>query len=269
MITVKKILGHSALAALLLVLAACNSASEAEPQQTQGSPSPSASASAAPSASASAAPSTSASAAPSAPVSAVPSAPASAAPASSEPAESQVPQAPGVPEEGAPPTAMEAASTVLRALSRGNMETLASWAHPDKGVRFSPYAHVDTATDLVFTREQLEGLMKDSKPYVWGKFAGSGENIKLTFAEYFKRFVYDADFMNKAEISLNKGLGQGTTLNNINEVYPKDSYDFVEYHIAGVDPANEGMDWRSLRLVFEKMGEDRALVGIVHDQWTP
>lgn len=168
-----------------------------------------------------------------------------------------------------PPTAKEAASTVLRALSRGDMETLASWAHPDKGVRFSPYAYVDTATDQVFTRDQLKGLMKDSKPYVWREFAGSGEVIKLTFAEYFKRFVYDADFMNKAKTALNKGLGQGTTLNNINEVYPKDSYDFVEYHIAGVDPSAEGMDWRSLRLVFEKMGEDRALVGIVHDQWTP
>ncbi|AIQ67353.1 hypothetical protein [Paenibacillus graminis] len=257
MITVKKILGHSALAALMLVLAACNSAPEAEPEQTQGSPSPSSSASAAASASASASPSV------------VPSASASIAPASSEPAGSQVPQAPDAPEEGMPPTAMEAASTVMRALSRGDMETLASWAHPDKGVRFSPYAYVDTATDLVFTRDQLKGLMKDSKPYVWREFAGSGEVIKLTFAEYFKRFVYDADFMNKAETALNKGLGQGTTLNNINEVYPKDSYDFVEYHIAGVDPSAEGMDWRSLRLVFEKMGEDRALVGIVHDQWTP
>ncbi|MNC60686.1 hypothetical protein D3C75_1105810 [compost metagenome] len=149
------------------------------------------------------------------------------------------------------------------------METVASWAHPDKGIRFSPYAYVDTATDLVFNRDKLQGLMQDPTPYVWREFAGSGEIMKLTFAEYFKQFVYDADFMNDAETALNKGLGQGTTLNNINEVYPKDSYDFVEYHIAGVDPANEGMDWRSLRLVFEKIGEDRALVGIVHDQWTP
>ncbi|MGG3281148.1 hypothetical protein [Paenibacillus solani] len=36
-----------------------------------------------------------------------------------------------------------------------------------------------------------------------------------------------------------------------------------------IDRAVEGMDWRSLRLVFEKIGQDHALVGIAHDQWTP
>ncbi|OKP83996.1 hypothetical protein A3844_20700 [Paenibacillus helianthi] len=246
-----KIVGRSALAAVLLVLAGCNAAPEAEPkatlapEQTQVSPSPTASPTASPTVSP------------------------TASPLPSEPAESQQPQASAAPEEGMPPTAEEAATTVLRALKAGDMETLASWAHPDKGVRFSPYAYVDTATDLVFTRDKLKGLMKDPKPYVWREFAGSGEIMKLTFAEYFKRFVYDADFLNDAKTALNKGLGQGTTLNNINEVYPKDKYDFVEYYIAGVDPANEGMDWRSLRLVFEKIGEDHALVGIVHDQWTP
>ncbi|MNW11118.1 hypothetical protein D3C71_2084880 [compost metagenome] len=52
-------------------------------------------------------------------------------------------------------------------------------------------------------------------------------------------------------------------------MYPKEQYDFVEYHITGIDPSVEEMDWRSLRLVFEKIGEDHALVGIIHDQWTP
>ena len=92
---------------------------------------------------------------------------------------------------------------------------------------------------------------------------------KMPYAEYHKRFVYDADFIKDGKISLNKVLGQGTTSNNLNEVYPADHYDFVEYYIDGIDPKNEGMDWRSLRLVFEKMGQDHALVGIIHDQWTP
>ncbi|ULO07700.1 hypothetical protein H1230_02150 [Paenibacillus sp. 19GGS1-52] len=172
-------------------------------------------------------------------------------------------------EEGMPPTALEAATTVMRAIKDGNMKTLAAWAHPQKGVRFSPYAYVDTLTDLVFTREELEGLMADSTKRVWRTFAGSGDLIEMTFAQYYKQFVYDADFFQDAKIALNKGLGQGTTINNLNEVYPEDSYDFVEYHIDGIDPLNEGMDWRSLRLVFEKIGEDHALVGIIHDQWTP
>lgn len=243
--TVAKGFGRSVLAAAMLLLAACSSAPDAlpeatlTPEQTQGqaelkpSPTPS--------------------------------------PASSEPAESPPPEAEPqeAPDEGLPPTALEAATTVMRALKNGNMDTLAAWVHREKGLRFSPYAYVDTTTDLVFTPDELKGLMSNPKTYVWREYAGSGEPIELTFAEYYKRFVYDADFFDDAQKALNKGLGQGTTVNNINEVYPRDSYDFVEYHIAGVDPSVEGMDWRSLRLVFERIGQDHALVGIVHDQWTP
>jgi hypothetical protein len=173
------------------------------------------------------------------------------------------------PTEGLPPTALEAAATVMRALKEGDMSQVAAWAHPEKGVRFSPYAYVDTKTDLVFTKDQLNGLMADSTKRVWRTFAGSGELIEMPYAEYHKRFVYDADFIKDAEIAVNKGLGQSTSVNNLNEVYPEDSFDFVEYHIKGIDPAVEGMDWRSLRLVFEKIGDDHALVGIIHDQWTP
>lgn len=238
-----KYFGRTALVAAMLLLAACNSAPDAAPEasatpeQTQEQPT------------------------------AVPTI-SPTAPAVTEPAETASAE-PVPPEEGMPPTALESAATVMRALKAKDMETLASWVHPDKGLRFSPYAYVDTKTDLVFTREELKGLMQDSKQYVWREFAGSGDLIKLTFADYYKQFVYDKDFISKAEVALNQGLGQGTTVNNINEVYPKDSYDFVEYHIDGIDPTVEGMDWRSLRLVFEKIGQDHALVGIVHDQWTP
>lgn len=173
------------------------------------------------------------------------------------------------PIEGLPPTALEAAASVMTVLQEGDMKRLAAWAHPEKGIRFSPYAYVDTKTDLVFTREELPGLMNDPTERVWRTFAGSGDLIEMTYAQYYKQFVYDADFIKDAKIALNVGLGQGTTINNLNQVYPKDSHDFVEYHIAGIDPANDGMDWRSLRLVFEKIGEDHALVGIIHDQWTP
>lgn len=171
--------------------------------------------------------------------------------------------------EGVPPLVTEAATTVMRALSRKDMNQLAAWVHPEKGLQFSPYGYIDPKKDLVFTRAEVEGLMEDGTKRVWRAFPGSGELIEMTFADYYDRFVYDADFLEDAEIAVNKGLGQGTMINNLNQVYPEDQYDFVEYHIAGIDPSVEGMDWRSLRLVFEKIGEDRALVGIIHDQWTP
>lgn len=186
---------------------------------------------------------------------------------SAAPAASASPSA--VPDEGTPPTALEAASTVMRALENGNMKTLSAWVSRDQGVRFSPYGYVDIENDLVFSQEEISGLMEDTEQRTWGSFAGSGEPIKLTFAEYFKRFVYDADFVNDAKITLNQAENKGTMINNINEVYPADKYDYVDYHISSIDPQYQGMDWRSLRLVFEKIGEDRILAGIVHDEWTP
>ncbi|MNB78673.1 hypothetical protein D3C75_253810 [compost metagenome] len=171
--------------------------------------------------------------------------------------------------EGQPPTSLEAASVVMKALAAGDMRALAAWVHPEHGLRFSPYGYVDVASDLVFSRSEVEGLMHDPSLRIWGSHAGSGEPIELAFPDYYKKFVYDIDFSAGATIAVNRAIGQGTTVNNVNEVYPAASHDYVEYHIAGIDPAAEGMDWRSLRLVFEKIGEDRALVGIIHDQWTP
>lgn len=171
--------------------------------------------------------------------------------------------------EGMPPTSLEAATTVMRILKNGDMSNLAAWAHPDKGVRFSPYAYVDQEKDLVFSRDELKDLMVDPTIYEWRTFPGSGELIELTYADYHKKFVYDADFLKDAKVSLNEAQGESTTANNLNEVYPIATHDFVEYHIDGIDPSFEGMDWRSLRFVFEKIENDRILVGIIHDQWTP
>ncbi|WP_019637851.1 hypothetical protein [Paenibacillus fonticola] len=170
--------------------------------------------------------------------------------------------------EGMPATALEAAATVMRALKSENMDTLAAWADAE-GIRFSPYGDVNAEEDLVISRDEVGGLMNETKKRVWRSFPGIGDQIEMTYAEYHKRFVYDADFIEEATIAKNKGISPGGEISNLNEVYPKDNYDFVEYYIEGSDPNAEVSDWRSLRLVFKKIGEDRALAGIIHDQWTP
>src|SRR5690606_29494628 len=138
------------------------------------------------------------------------------------------------------PTVLEAGTTVVRALKNGDLNTLAAWADPNEGVRFSPYGYVDTESDLIFSRDELKGLMKDPTEHLWRSFPGSDTLIKMPYSEYHETFVYDADFMEDAEIAVNEGIGQGAMIYNVNEVYPKDAYDFVDYHIDGVDPAVEG-----------------------------
>jgi hypothetical protein len=147
-----------------------------------------------------------------------------------------------------------------------DLEKLSLAIHPEKGVRFSPYGYVDVEKDLVFHQQEIKKIVDDSTVFLWGSYDGTGDPIELTFKDYWKKFIYDVDFLNAEETGYNKELGHGNSLNNSAEVYK--SSIIVEYYFPGFDPQYEGMDWRSLRLVFEKANDTWYLVGIIHDQWT-
>ena len=165
------------------------------------------------------------------------------------------------------PVAVSAAQTIM-ALKDGDMKVLSALIHPDKGVRFSPYATVQVGAggDLVFSANQVRDLMEDATVYHWGAYDGSGEPIALSFREYYEEFVYGADFAQPDVVGFHQTVGQGNSIDNITTAYPDGM--MVEYHFEGFDPQYAGMDWRSLRLVFEEQGGTWYLVGIVHDQWT-
>lgn len=157
------------------------------------------------------------------------------------------------------------AELAMAALAEKDLDGLADLVHPERGVRFSPYAYVQEE-QLVLMPEQLPGLFESDEVHTWGAYDGSGQPIDLTFSDYYDAFVYSADFANADETAVNERLGQGNTVNNIGEFYPGSS--FVEYYISGTDPQYDGLDWQSLRLVFMQEGEQWLLVGIVHDEWT-
>jgi hypothetical protein len=158
------------------------------------------------------------------------------------------------------------AAEILTAIKNYDMVSFSKVVHPTKGVRFSPYAYVNESNDLVFTSEKIKAIDSDVTEYLWGNYDGSGEPIKLTFSQYYKKFIYDEDFINAKEVGFNKTIGTGNTTNNSFQVY-KNSI-IVEYHFPGFDPQYSGMDWKSLRLAFEKVNDTWYVVGIIHDQWT-
>ena len=155
---------------------------------------------------------------------------------------------------------------VVLAIKNNDMKKLSGFIHPDKGVRFSPYGYIDTEKHLLFTSSQVQGLSKDKREFVWGAYDGTGDPINLTFEGYYNKFIYDVDFANAKIIGNNTVVGHGNSLINISEVYP--GAVFIEYHFPGFDPQYNGMDWRSLRLIFEEKDGAWYIVGIVHDQWT-
>lgn len=160
----------------------------------------------------------------------------------------------------------EFALQIAYLLKKEDMVELAKYVHPQKGVRFTPYGYVDVEEDLVFSATEVKQLMEDATIYEWGTFDGKGTPIEMTYSEYHSRFVYDEDYVNAKHISVNERLGQGNSLDNSKEVYPEGT--MVEFHFEGFDPEFEGMDWRSLRLVFEEGENSWLLIGVIHDEWT-
>ena len=169
------------------------------------------------------------------------------------------------------------AAALKRIIGRRATETITAWrnkdavklsrlAHPTKGIRFSPYAYVNVKQDMVRKASQMRTFFRTTRRYLWGSYDGSGEPIDLTPAAYYKRFIYEHDFAKAKQIGYNKTLGQGNTPHNSGQVYPGAT--IVEYHFPGFDPQYGGMDWRSLRLVFERKGNVWYLVGVIHAEWT-
>jgi len=157
-------------------------------------------------------------------------------------------------------------SKILRSLNEKGYAGLAEFIHPELGIRFSPYAYIDTTADQLLSRNKLIALGKSQKKIKWGYEDATGKPIKLSINNYVEKFVYDVDFLNAEKKGVNKFFGGGNSLNNLKEIYPR--CNFAEFYFSGFDPKFEGMDWRALRLVFKDYKKNYYLIAIVHDQWT-
>lgn len=155
---------------------------------------------------------------------------------------------------------------LIQAIKNRDGEKIAEFVHPVKGVRFTPYTYVSLERDLVFSREAMKNFFADTDLYLWGYYDGIGSEIQLTPAEYYEEFIYSADFINAPEVGYNEVLSSGNMLENQFDVY--DNPIIVEYYFPGFNPEYDGMDWRSLRLVFEEYEGNWKLTGIIHNQWT-
>lgn len=158
------------------------------------------------------------------------------------------------------------ADQIINLIANKDMETLAKFIHPEKGVRFTPYSYVDVMDNVIFLPSDIKGFFSNPSKYHWGNYDGTGEPISLTPADYYDRFIFDHDYRNADQISYNEQLFAGNMINNAPEVYPESI--IVEYHFEGFEEQYQGMDWRSLRLVFEEYQGQWLLVGIIHDEWT-
>lgn len=144
-------------------------------------------------------------------------------------------------------------------------EKLAELAHPD-GITFSPYAFVDRKKDITLSKAQLRDGFQSDTLYRWGEYDGSGKPIFMNVEDYYKKFIYTQDFAAAPWVGYNQSKSEGNTINNASSQYQ--GAVLVEYHFDGFHPDYAGMDWESLRLVFQRVGNAWVISGIIHDQWT-
>lgn len=161
---------------------------------------------------------------------------------------------------------MKRSEEILGHIKNDNYKKFATYIDPQGSIRFSPYAFIDTARDRNLSAHQFLQLVQQPKKINW--HSGFDEKPeRLTVKEYFKKYVYDVDFLNAELKSINQYHSQGTDLNNIMEAYP--GCDVVEFFFPGFEKKYEGLDFRALRLVYRSRSNQLFLAGVVHDKWTP
>ena len=158
------------------------------------------------------------------------------------------------------------ACAVCRCLQQQDWTTLAAYVHPERGVTFTPYSTVAPESDLNFTADQIKNLAQDQTVYTWGFIDGRGDPIQMTVSQYFDRYVCDRDYTQVPEIGVDRIMTGGNALENLAEVY--EGCRFVDFSFPSADPVNDGLDWTSLKLVFQPEKEHWYLVGVVQGAWT-
>lgn len=160
----------------------------------------------------------------------------------------------------------ELSDKIVNFLDKKDMIKLSNCIHPSKGVRFSQYGRVHIKEHKNFKAEQVKVLLNDTKKYVWGAYEGSGDNIELTPKEYLEKFVFNKSY-ETAKFAYNEKLSQSGYSDDFQEaVYPNSI--MSEYYFKGKDPDVGGLDWTSLRFIFELYKDNWYLVGIISNQQT-
>jgi hypothetical protein len=141
---------------------------------------------------------------------------------------------------------------------------LANYIHPEKGVQFSMYAYINPKKDKQFSKEDFQKYVTTNIKFTWGEKDGTGDPLVLSLKNYIEEWIFRKDF-SKGEYHLSSFKASGNSMNNLRNIYPK--LDFTENYIPGSEKYG-GMDWNSLRFVFDQYQGQFYLVAIVNDSWT-
>ena len=160
----------------------------------------------------------------------------------------------------------EFAKKIFLFFKNENYDSIAKYIHPTENLRFSQYNFADIKNDNFFSSETFLLLVKNPVPILWGSYDATGDTIFKNWIQYNRKFVFDVDFSKPEKFSINKSFSNGNSIDNLDKVYKNSQ--FAEAYYSGFDAKYQGLDWRTLKLVFKKHNNKWCLVGVIHNQWT-
>ncbi|MEA3640499.1 MAG: hypothetical protein VBE63_11205 [Lamprobacter sp.] len=162
---------------------------------------------------------------------------------------------------------LSAANQVLMALRTGDFNRLSEQIHENTGVGMSPYSRNLTELFVVkFNREQVIAFDDDETLYLWGRYDGIGDPIRLTAKSYFKEFVYDIDYSSMAKVYVIPSEKKiPAEFSALRAAYPHAS--IVHYHYQGSEDVAHN-DFRDLLMLFDQIDNRWFLIGISHGERT-
>ena len=120
--------------------------------------------------------------------------------------------------------------------------------------------------DPVLTCANLRDAAADDTVILWGSADGTGFPIEMTIAERLREIAGSWALTSTDVLAFDVRVGVGNTIDNLAEAMPGAA--FVEYHASGTSRFS-GLDWASVRFIFDTSGEDSpVLLAVVEDMWT-
>jgi len=156
----------------------------------------------------------------------------------------------------------------VAALKTSQFDALAAAICPGKRLGYSPYArNLSRLSVTSFTPRQVAGFGTSVQTFLWGKYDGSGDDIRLTPRAYHAKFVYDVDYQTVARervLSVAE-LRKNAELAALARAYP--GTQALVYRYAGKQELGF-KDARELILVFQQRDGPWCLRGIAHSEDT-
>ncbi|NUP12872.1 MAG: hypothetical protein HOW73_43085, partial [Polyangiaceae bacterium] len=184
-----------------------------------------------------------------------------------------LPVAPDEPGAGARASAAQAcAKRALDALDKKDASGLAALAHPERGIRFTPFGIVDSKRDVVLHTAELKRAFSDPTVRTWGHMGESDQRIRMTFSQYRDRFLYDRDYAKlRAAQPDTTDTFEGRIWNvaAIRDALREAYADGTGSEYRSPPPKGDDLDWRVLRVICAPHDGNHYVVGIISNEWTP